>query len=1662
MSINVTVTGNPISIKRGKMVTSDSYQAKKEFEKRRLMRLEQVRQQSKDIAENVRNKVRKEKKKQMREIEEEGKEKLKNWQNRKLLELQTQYEEALQELGTGHKEAMDFVDENEILTEQKKLSDKIATHRGQVAATELQIQKNKENLKKAIPIQQKKFVRDIENTRASLVSGLKKNKPCDAECNVKTKKRKKPIADINITIPSSDSECSELAVTKVGNHSEEEKLSNVNEKEEPSTNSCDCTDTTDSTKEPSDKTDYSVLKSHRSVSPKNQEQVTITGVTNLAKQLHDRRKLIEEFRQKSSNMGPPLDTRISDRIKRRELMASQPDYCDTVAKTHPTPFIESNTQLRDAIDARNINNVPVEINCICGHKCPKICGSKFKDQHVEDNSKIKLSKGDLKSKQTSLPQELSSEGEIPDKPAVKLKEKYGQTKRTTGPSKDTLETYDSHKVKYYDHPNRFFQEKQFPSNTHVEKISGDSLEVVPDVISEEEWQQKMKQRDRDAQIRGQKALEKERIQKDYEEMLKKLPLLQKKERICEIAKDKQEYHMSEERLKERDRKKQNELDNAFNKLFPNVKPAVVTLPSKIHEKETVRPATDEPIQSLNIGNWDVDQEEPKMFTIEEVQEIVQAFTVQNPKDRRAKLKQLLRSLKLQKEQLINEIKSLPSNDSINELISDLKSFSDSDDRSSGRIRKRDEKSERKRRREEHDKETSTDSTTESSSTSSSKHGKGKKVKDKHKGRHHSDTKTPSPRKKQKIKSITKVLVLQNTSTQTTPKPSSNSNQDKTGTYAVAPKPQVLSVDKEKPKEKPICSKLHTPCDCNKENESTDELCQIVIKINDNEEPEVVVKSKERNVKVSEDAVKAESPKYKKLETKSIGIGTDELKGSPKHEKPVSNKVLSETQKSTEDKPRKDVTKRHNTDHKLVEPRVEPKRDKIRQVETTESKSKSWKEQLSKNSISTSSTSYFSPPDFQKVGASQAHSTISDEIRQSLYNLLKKPRQGNFRDISSVLSVSPSQTSIDQRAVDPRLLTFIQKLLSMSRGSVENLTVSTSSVQTPSQSVIEMESNNPLAQLHNLIKNYNMKDVERDLSYSPDLSPVHYNTSVSTSEGSQPQRTQEKTANLGDDHSSKSVKADQSSKGATDRDASSSSAKSKDSVLAQYAEITDSCSRRIAQLASMIEQIREEKIQMLQNPPAAETADKIGTLDKDYSTAYLDLPGSNDSSSKYSSVNSLDDEELQRRLLDIDFNLAEKLRKFTSTKDDKASDGNVGENEREGSSKPSTDEGNKTNTELWSRLQHLMQQKEQNVPEVSSVPHQTTKDNISFVPFLSDIPKLPKLEVQPETSKVDSSSSSHKRPPPSRGLSVAKKFNGNISLVPHELSTIVEADSQISTKIGSANNSRTSQDVSPRKDFELVMRPDAESAITGNSTSSKHSSKSNRSLPVQVPKVSLTSKQKCDDSCRAPCSEIVATQEKLIEKSKTTPPSPVSDGSNPSIILTSSNSSTSKKSIKISSSSSDDMETIESMLKSIGMEWAIPTLHKTKEALALTSSSSSLELSAKKQILSNSSSGSEVSLRQYLKKQIRISSSTLKSDASPASFSELSSIQANNSNADKSNQKTSTPIISSKSTERSGKRVAFSEDSDLSSVRDESQKHSSKSGKTSFRSLSDYSHSKSDT
>lgn len=92
-----------------------------------------MRHQSKDIAENIRTRVRNEKKKQCGLFEQESEKKLKEWQARKLLELHNQYQQSLKDIGLGHKEAEVYDVIEEDLKTKRNYQARVAAERGRLA-----------------------------------------------------------------------------------------------------------------------------------------------------------------------------------------------------------------------------------------------------------------------------------------------------------------------------------------------------------------------------------------------------------------------------------------------------------------------------------------------------------------------------------------------------------------------------------------------------------------------------------------------------------------------------------------------------------------------------------------------------------------------------------------------------------------------------------------------------------------------------------------------------------------------------------------------------------------------------------------------------------------------------------------------------------------------------------------------------------------------------------------------------------------------------------------------------------------------------------------------------------------------------------------------------------------------------------------------------------------------------------------------------------------------------------------------------------------------------------------------------------------------------------------------------------------------------------------
>lgn len=342
--------------------------------------------------------------------------------------------------------------------------------------------------------------------------------------------------------------------------------------------------------------------------------------------------LTEEVPSALTNTNnPTYDTRLSDIINKRISVSSAVNKSETA----------KSTQLFDA----NMYGV---------------------DEHIESQVKQDTGKG-LTNTRTSVSKEksccvnctcmgsnpnllnLQDKVQIPSKPTVILK--------SSSESKNNIS--DPHMVQYYDHSNRY-SGKCNHDGVCAHKIPESSIQVCPNILNEKEYFERMYQRDRDAEIRGRKALEKQRLDRDYKELMKQLPVLQKIERIASIDTNKDKYHLSEDRLMERDKRKQNQMENAYQKLLSNTT-GLVTLPKKDHNAEK------EPFKVINLQDKEIGAKfgtwETRSRELNEENNILKRNTTENNDINEEKLKKMLEKLKKNRELLI---KDLYSTSSVNE------------------------------------------------------------------------------------------------------------------------------------------------------------------------------------------------------------------------------------------------------------------------------------------------------------------------------------------------------------------------------------------------------------------------------------------------------------------------------------------------------------------------------------------------------------------------------------------------------------------------------------------------------------------------------------------------------------------------------------------------------------------------------------------------------------------------------------------------------------------------------------------------------------------------------------------------------------------------------------------------------------------------------------
>ncbi|XP_076300333.1 uncharacterized protein LOC143218775 [Lasioglossum baleicum] len=172
MSINVTVNGNPLNIRQGRMALSDLDQIKKnERDRRRRLRLEQVRQQSKEISDRLLDRVKNITKQEQKKLESNDNLSSRQLFNEKIMEIQQKYQEDMADIGLAHLSAMLEPDHDQIVQEQERKNKLAASKRGKEAVKQIHEKQQKESAEQQHQNRLRQ-VRELENLRSTLVAKL--------------------------------------------------------------------------------------------------------------------------------------------------------------------------------------------------------------------------------------------------------------------------------------------------------------------------------------------------------------------------------------------------------------------------------------------------------------------------------------------------------------------------------------------------------------------------------------------------------------------------------------------------------------------------------------------------------------------------------------------------------------------------------------------------------------------------------------------------------------------------------------------------------------------------------------------------------------------------------------------------------------------------------------------------------------------------------------------------------------------------------------------------------------------------------------------------------------------------------------------------------------------------------------------------------------------------------------------------------------------------------------------------------------------------------------------------------------------------------------------------------------------------------------------------
>ncbi|XP_071659492.1 centrosomal protein of 295 kDa isoform X2 [Patagioenas fasciata] len=160
---------------------------KQEYERRRKLRLQQVREQQKYIALQIRQKVKQRREEQLHRLEEALRAEWQKTQDEKMKALEELYLASLRAIGEGHRQAKEHEPDLEALAKQAEERKQRAEKRHRKALKEQKYQKEKLLREQARRTNARKYALEVERQRAAKVASLPPPQPHPLE-NIEVKK----------------------------------------------------------------------------------------------------------------------------------------------------------------------------------------------------------------------------------------------------------------------------------------------------------------------------------------------------------------------------------------------------------------------------------------------------------------------------------------------------------------------------------------------------------------------------------------------------------------------------------------------------------------------------------------------------------------------------------------------------------------------------------------------------------------------------------------------------------------------------------------------------------------------------------------------------------------------------------------------------------------------------------------------------------------------------------------------------------------------------------------------------------------------------------------------------------------------------------------------------------------------------------------------------------------------------------------------------------------------------------------------------------------------------------------------------------------------------------------------------------------------------------